>query len=258
MKRIGLCVVILTGFLVVPGLIADQLEVTAGVAGAASGLCAFGCQDAPNFLLPTDIGLYIPGKKTATEELLVLLIPDNTTNLFTSDPIASVKVYDTNPSLTFTGVVGTSAFAGPANAGNIFGLGSGSQKFVTDGFWGTVTSDKAKVKVGNLLGVGLSNSINMAHVSDDSEIFSGSDSNEFGIYTLLISAVFGKGQLLDLELKAPLPEGTFVAAVTNTGLANPTGSAGVVDTQNPEPMSIVLLATIAVGLGARSRIWARR
>ena len=257
MKRIGSWVVIWIGFLVVPGLTADQLEVTAGVAGAASGLCAFSCQDAPNFLLPTDIGLYIPGKKTASQELLVLLVPDDTTNLFTSDPIASVKVYNTNPSLTATGVVGTSAFATAANAGATFGLGSGSQGFVTDGFWGTVTSDKAKVKVGKLLGVGLSNSINMANVSDDSHFFSGSDSNEFGIYTLLISAVFGKGQLLDLEMSSPLPEGTVVAAVTNTGLANPIASAGVIDTQSPEPMSIVLLATITIGLGVRSRFQSR-
>ena len=88
----------------------------------------------------------------ATKELLVLLVPNDTTNIFGSDPFINENLYTTGP-LAPTGVTGNSAFATPSNAGS-FGLGA---NFVSGGFYGTITSSSGALKVGNYLNIGLSN-----------------------------------------------------------------------------------------------------
>lgn len=77
------------------GLLADPIQVTGGVNGA----CSTNCDGSPNLLgNGSDLGFYIPSNTaSAAEELLVLLIPNDTTNLFTTDPLGTINVYDPYP-----------------------------------------------------------------------------------------------------------------------------------------------------------------
>ena len=228
-------------------LLADPIQITGGVGGGISGVCVTNCDNSPNLLVTGDIGVYMVSQNSsAAEELLVLLVPNDTTNLFSSDPFGAVKVYGTNP-LVSTGATGSSVLATPTNAAS-FGLGSAH--YVSGGFYGTITSNSGSDKVGDYLGVGLSNSINMSNVSSESNSVTHSGTDEFGVYAVLVTANLTANQLLDISTSG-IPEGTFVSVVTDTGLANPNSSAGVVDTPPPlvpEPTSLVLLATVIIGL----------
>jgi hypothetical protein len=232
------------------GLLADPIQITGGVGGGISGLCVTNCDNSPNLLVEGDIGVYMVSQNSsAAEELLVLLVPNDSTNLFTTDPLGAIELYDTNP-LVATGAAASSEFATPTDAAS-FGLSD--THYVADGFYGTISSTSGSVKVGAYLGVGLSNSINMSNVSSESESVTQSSADEFGVYAFLVTANLTGNQLLNISTSG-LPEGTFVSVVTDTGLANPNSSAGVVDTPPvPEPSSLVLLATVAIGLAVSLR-----
>ena len=234
------------------GLLADPIQITGGVGGGISGVCVTNCDNSPNLLVPGDIGVYMVSQNSsAAEELLVLLVPNDTTDLFSSDPFSAIKVYNTNP-LAFTGVTGSSVLATPANAAS-FGLSSAH--YVSGGFYGTIISNSGSFKVGNYLGIGLSNSINMSNVSGESNSVTNFGTDEFGVYAVLVTANLTANQLLDIGTSG-IPEGTFVSVVTDTHLANPNSSAGVVDTPPPsvpEPASFALLATIIIGLAVPLR-----
>jgi hypothetical protein len=224
-------------------LSADDAQITGGI----NGTCVTNCDNSPNLLgTGQDAGIFITGNGTAAKELLVLLVPNDTTNLFASDPLGSITIYDCHTGTCIaTGLTGTSQFATKANAGTTFGLGWGSfGNSETSGtaFWGDETSNSGWVKVGPLLGIGLSNSINMSNVTTKSN--SGTDT--FGIYTFLITASMSKQDLLDIAIAGGLPKGTFVSEVTDTGTANPNSSAGVVDKGSqttPEPGAMALMGT---------------
>ncbi len=229
-------------------LLADPIQITGGVGGGISGVCVTNCDNSPNLLVPGDIGVYMVSQNSsAAKELLVLLVPEDTTNLFASDPFGTIKVYDTNP-LSFTGVTGSSVLATPGNAAS-FGLNN--TNYVSGGFYGTISSSSGSVKVGNYLNIGLSNSINMSNVSSESDSVTNSSASEFGVYAILVTANLTANQLLDISTSG-IPEGTFVSVVTDTGLANPNSSAGVVDSPPvssvPEPSSLLLFATAIIGV----------
>jgi hypothetical protein len=238
---------ILLSLAVSSGLLADPIQITGGVGGGTSGLCVTNCDNSPNLLVSGDIGVYMVSQNSsAAEELLVLLVPNDTTNLFSSDPFGTIKVYNTNP-LASTGATGSSVLATPTNAAS-FGLNS--THYVSGGFYGTITSNSGSVKVGDYLGIGLSNSINMSNVSSESNSVTNDNTDVFGVYGILVTASLTGNQLLDINTSG-IPEGTFVSVVTDTGLANPNSSAGVVDTPPssvPEPASSALLATVIIGL----------
>lgn len=227
-------------------VLADPIQITGGVGGGISGVCVTNCDNSPNLLIPNDIGVYMVSQNSnAGKELLVLLVPNDTTNLFSSDPFGTIKVYNTSP-LASTGVTGSSVLATPTN-GASFGLNSAN--YVAGGFYGTITSNSGSDKVGDYLGIGLSNSINMSNVSSESNSVTNGNTDTFGVYAILVTADLTGNQLLDITTSG-IPEGTFVSVVTDTGLANPNSSAGVVDTPPsvPEPASSVLLATVIIGL----------
>src|SRR3974390_2898986 len=76
-------------------LLADPIQVTGGISGA----CSANCDSSPNPLgNGSDIGFFISSMTdSASQELLVLLVPNDTTNLFATDPISSVNVYNPFP-----------------------------------------------------------------------------------------------------------------------------------------------------------------
>jgi len=228
-------------------LAADPIQVTGGV----NGICSTNCDASPNLLgNGSDLGFYIPSNTdSAAQELLVLLIPNDTTNLFTTDPLGKINVYDPYPGPKTS--TGTSQFGTVADAGTTFGLGSGSLTNVADGFWGDIVSNSGSAKVGDYLGIGLSSSINMANVAGfDASLSPAINTKTFGVYAFLITAdLTGKG-LVDVNTPGGLPVGTVAAVVTDTGLANPWSSAGGVNSPVPEPATLPLLgiAILAVGL----------
>jgi PEP-CTERM motif-containing protein len=234
---------------------ADPLQITDGISGTkggANGSCASNCDFTPNNLLTgTDLGLYIPSNSdSAAQEILVFLVPNDTTDLLhAQNPLGAITLY--NSSLTKISEATSSAFATPTNA-SAFGLGTGSLSYTgADGFYGSISGNSGSIKVGSELGINLSNSINMSNVTTESN--SGTDT--FGVYAFLISADIGGQDLLDIKVPLGLPPGTFVSAVTDTGLANPNSSAGVTDAPSPvpEPSSIVLFGIAILGLSAVAR-----
>lgn len=122
-KTWALCSCVLLSLAGSSGLLADPIQITGGVGGGISGVCITNCNNSPNLLVSGDIGVYMVSQHSSdTQELLVLLVPNDTTNLFSSDPFDAIEVYNTSPR-AFTGVTGSSVLATPANAAS-FGLGN--------------------------------------------------------------------------------------------------------------------------------------
>ena len=235
-------------------LLADPIQITGGV----NGTCSTNCDASPNLLgSGSDLGIYIPsGTATANEELLVLLVPNDTTNMFTTDPLGTINIYNPYPG-SKTGT-GSSQFGTAADAGTKFGLGTGSLTNVADGFWGDIVSNSGSAKVGDYLGVGaLSSSINMANVTGFDAILTPAINTEtFGVYTFLITAGLDSKGLLDISIPGGLPRGTVAVVATDTGLGNPWSSAGGVNgSPVPEPASLgwLAIAVLAVGIVARKQ-----
>ena len=228
---------------------ADPLQITNGAGGTnggGNGSCSANCDFIPNNLLSgNELGLYIPSNSVSaiSQELLVFLVPNDTTDILGGvNPLGTITLYDS--SLTKIPESTSSAFATPTNASS-FGLGTGSLTYSgADGFYGSITSNSGSNKVGTDLGIGLSDSINMSNVTSESN--SGTDT--FGVYVFLITANMSGQDILDIKVNGGLKTGTFVTAVTDTGLSNPNSSAGVAEgSAVPEPGSLPLAVSL-VGL----------
>jgi hypothetical protein len=181
--------------------------------------------------------------------LLILGIPNNTTDLFASNPISSVMSYNTySGTYPGGGVVGASAFA---TAGT-YGLISP----VSRGFFGSFTSGEAYTFLH--LTMADTNSNNFGNwVTYDQNI--GVTAANFGMYVFaLTTALDGQG-LVDIQFSQALPLGTYVIAYGQTPpRTNGNGNGKTVmiyDTPFteagqtvPEPGSLLLLSTGLLGL----------
>lgn len=215
-------------------------------AGAGSS-CAEGCAGDPNLLgTGTDVDIFQSANGSKAEMLppqfLILGIPNDTTNLFTTDPISGVTYY--NPYVGGTPAPGTSAFA---TAGT-YGL----KGAVIDGFFGDMASGSEIYSFLDLQGPNNKSNSFKNWAADDLAI-NGITAQDFGIYVFALSGqdLGGKG-LADVMFPAGLPLGTFEVGYgqayynwKHCVYDTPLTEAGLTDgtTITPEPGSLLLLGS---------------
>lgn len=209
--------------------------------------CAEGCGGNPNLLgTGADVDIYqsAGGYKAnmLPPQFLILGIPNDTSNLFATDPISAVTYY--NPYVGGTPMAGTSAFA---TAGT-YGLKSA----VMDGFFGDMTSGSELYTFLDLEGPNNKSNTFKKWAADDLSINDVS-ARDFGVYVFALSGEdLGGLGLVDIMFPGGLPVGTFVVGygqayynwqdcvydtpLTNAGLTNATSTT-------PEPGSLLLLGS---------------
>lgn len=220
---------------------------TLNIGPGAGSSCAEGCGSSPNLLgTGADVDIYqsaIGGKADLLQpQLLILGIPNDTSNLYATDPISGVTYY--NPYVGGTPMAGTSAFA---TAGT-YGL----KGAVIDGFFGDLTSGSAIYSFLDLQGSNNKTNSFKNWAADDLSI-NGITADDFGIYVFALSGegLVGQG-LVDVMFPGGLPLGTFVVGygqaywdwqyciygteLSNAGLTNATSAT-------PEPGSLLLLGS---------------
>lgn len=233
--------------MLVAGIGTSWADSTLHIGPGAGSSCAEGCAGDPNLLgTGSDVDIYQSANGSKANMLppqfLILGIPNDMSNLFTTDPISGVTYYNPYPGGTPT--AGTSAFA---TAGT-YGL----KGAVADGFFGDMTSSNVYSFLKLQGPTNKSNSFkNWA--ADDLAI-NGITAEDFGIYVFALSGedLGGKG-LVDVMFPGGLPLGTFVVGygqayynwkqcvydtpLTEAGLTDGTTST------TPEPGSLVLLGS---------------
>lgn len=207
--------------------------------------CAKGCAGEPNLLgTGSDVDIYLTSGSGSLNQpvFLILGVPNDTTDFFTTDPISSLNYYASYPSGTPT--PGNSAFATKGT----YGL----KGPVADGFFGDMT--KGSIYSFLDLNGPTNNSNSFKNWAAADFGIDGITAADFGIYVFALSGedLAGKG-LIDILFPGGLPLGTFVVAYgesgsckhlkiydtpfTESGMTN--GSTGAV----PEPGSLLLLGS---------------
>jgi len=219
---------------------------TLSIGPGAGTSCAEGCGDNPNLLgTGADVDIYQSATggiaKLLQPQLLILGIPNDTSNLYAKDPIGAVTYY--NPYIGGTPTAGTSAFA---TAGT-YGL----KGAVIDGFFGDLTSGSQIYSFLDLKGPTSNTNSFKAWAADDLSI-NGITADDFGIYVFALSGEDLEGLgLVNVMFPGGLPLGTFVVGygqsywdwkyceysttLSNAGLTNATVKS------TPEPGSLLLL-----------------
>lgn len=208
--------------------------------------CATGCAGEPNLLgTGSDVDIFLTSGSGSLNQaqFLILGIPNNTTNLFTTDPISGVSYYLPYPG--GSAAAGSSVFA---TAGT-FGL----KGAVADGFFGDMTAGSEIYSFLGLKGP-TNNSNSFTNWSAADFGINGITAADFGIYVFALSGddLSGKG-LIDILFPGGLPLGTFAVAYGQSGSGKhvkvydtPFTESGMVDGSTsavPEPGSLLLLGS---------------
>ncbi len=219
--------------------------------------CATGCGGHPNLLVSGSVlDIYqTPDSNQAiltSPVLLILGVPNNTSNLFSTNPIASVSVFNPYDPLTFPagGTSDTSSFAAGGNYGLINPVVPGM------GLFGVFTSGEAYSFLGlppPPLNANMSN--NFGNWATGEQTINGITATGFGMYVFALNADLGPQGLMNISFSSPLPLGTIAIAYGQYGAATkafttPWTEAGMVV---PEPGTLALVGGGLLGLVVMAR-----
>jgi len=217
-----------------------KADSTLQIGPGAGTACAEGCAGDPNLIGGNNVDIFQTsgGANAAISapQWLILGIPNDTTNLFASDPITGVTYINPYPGGTSTsGSSGSSSFIGAMTGGeDVYGF----------------------------LGLTGNNSNSFTNWSAADLAINGITATNFGIYELsLTGGTLGAKGLIDIALASgALPLGTFAVAYGANDKATfdtPFTEAGLTTTTSnvPEPGTLLLLGT---GVLALARFVTRR
>jgi PEP-CTERM motif len=238
-----------------------RADSTLHVGTGAGTACATGCAGDPNLLgSATSVSIYqnSGGPPTLAEPVLVIVgVPNDITNLFTTDPFTGVTAINAYPGGTTT--AGTTSFA----SGGTYGL----KNPVVDGFFGDMGSKQEVYSFLKLSLTGVNHSNSFTNWAGADSSISGITATDFGIYVFAVNATLAPKGLINLDLSSSLPVGSIIVAYgqgrsTHGGKTivfdTPFTESGYKDgrTSTPEPASLVLVGSglLALACGVRRRL----